>query len=210
MEPDFLQHERAWWTAGHVWVAGTDEAGRGCLAGPVVAAAVVFPQDIVLEGVADSKSLSRRQRETLAERIQEAAQAYAIGFCSPAEIDQLNILWASMKAMRRAIEALSTPPSAVLVDGNRVIPQFPLPIRAIVKGDAQSHCIAAASILAKVTRDAWMTELDAAFPAYGFARHKGYPTAEHYTAIEKWGVTPHHRRSFKLFRQSETPQITLF
>ena len=182
------------------WPCGVDEAGRGPLAGPVVAAAVIFDADRVPAGVADSKTLSATARESLAVSIEAEALATAIGVASVAEIDQLNILNATMLAMQRAVAELSLQPAAVLVDGNRA-PEFqaagkPLPATAIVGGDASETSIGAASILAKVYRDRLMCELDARFPGYGFARHKGYGTREHREALERLGATPVHRSSF--------------
>ena len=181
-------------------VAGTDEAGRGCLAGPVVAAAVILPRDADLPGLDDSKKLSAGARDALVPKIHRQALSVGVGQCSPAEVDALNVLWASMKAMRRAVLALAVAPDVVLVDGNRAIPDAPWEQQTVVKGDARSLSIAAASVIAKTTRDAIMTDLDVAFPAYGWARHKGYPTAQHYAALEAHGPSPHHRRSFRLSR----------
>ncbi len=181
-------------------LAGLDEAGRGCLAGPVVAAAVVLPPGAVLPGVGDSKTLSAARREAAFAAIGRAALAVGVGLCSPAEIDRLNILWASMEAMRRALAALALPPDRALVDGNRVPPGLDCPATAIVRGDAQSLCIGAASIVAKVTRDRLMDGLDAAFPQYGWRQNKGYPTAAHYAALALHGASPHHRQSFRLAR----------
>lgn len=195
--------EAALWAGGARVVVGCDEAGRGCLAGPVVAAAVVFaPGAAPPPGLDDSKRLAPDARAALAPAIHDAALAVGVGRCSPDEIDRLNILWASMEAMRRAVEALGlgAAPDAVLVDGNRTIPGVPWTQRALVRGDARSASIAAASVVAKVTRDADMEALDAAFPAYGWARHKGYPTAAHYAALALHGPSPHHRRSFRLSR----------
>jgi ribonuclease HII len=197
--PD-LSAERRHRSAGRAAVAGVDEAGRGCLAGPVVAAAVVLPPGTALPGLADSKKLSAEAREALVPRIRRAALAVGVGRCSPAEVDRLNVLWASLEAMRRAADALEIVPDVVLVDGDKEIPDAPWPQEAIVKGDARSLSIAAASVVAKVTRDQIMVSLDADFPAYGWARHKGYPTAAHYAALEAHGPSPHHRRSFRLTR----------
>ncbi|MGB3544862.1 ribonuclease HII [Rubrivirga sp.] len=198
--PD-LDLERAHWGRGHI-VAGTDEAGRGCLAGPVVAAAVVLPRDAALPGLDDSKKLSAEAREALVPEIHRVAVAVGVGLCSPAEVDELNILWASMEAMRRAVLALEVEPDVVLVDGNRTIPNATWAQEPVVKGDTKSLSIAAASVIAKTTRDATMVDLDAAFPAYGWARHKGYPTAQHYAALEAHGPSPHHRRSFRLAKRA--------
>ncbi|MEM1095829.1 MAG: ribonuclease HII [Bacteroidota bacterium] len=195
-----LDLEQAHWQAGRQYVAGVDEVGRGCLAGPVVAAAVVLPWGHSIEGVRDSKTLSEARRLALVERIQTEALATGVGMCSPAEIDELNILWASMEAMRRAVLNLSITPDALLIDGNRAIPTAPWPQQTVVKGDAKSQSIAAASIVAKTIRDALMADLDTAHPGYGWARNVGYPTAEHYAGLAAHGPTVHHRQSFKLRR----------
>lgn len=189
--------ETPYWTRG-LTVAGADEAGRGCLAGPVVAAAVVLPHGAALPGLDDSKRLSPSAREALVPEIERTALATGVGSCSPAEIDEINILWAALEAMRRAVVALAVAPDALLVDGNTRIPNAPCPQQTVVKGDARSVSIAAASVLAKVTRDRIMVDLDAAFPVYGWAGHKGYPTAAHYAALAAHGPSPHHRRSFRL------------
>ena len=180
-------------TAGHL-VAGVDEVGRGPLAGDVVAAAVILTES-PLEGVTDSKMLTPERREALAERIRVEAVSWALGRATVAEIDELNILQASLLAMRRAVEALPIQPSLVLVDGNR-LPKWPYEARAIVKGDLSEPSIGAASILAKVQRDAEMLALHEHYPAYGFDRHKGYPTKVHLAALKTAGVSPVHRRSF--------------
>ena len=180
-------------TAGQL-VAGVDEVGRGPLAGDVVAAAVILT-DSPPEGVTDSKMLTPERREALAERIRDEAVSWALGRATVAEIDELNILQASLLAMRRAVEALPIQPSLVLVDGNR-LPKWPYEARAIVKGDLTEPSIGAASILAKVQRDAEMLALHEHYPAYGFDRHKGYPTKAHLAALETAGISPVHRRSF--------------
>ena len=185
-------------TAGHL-VAGVDEVGRGPLAGDVVAAAVILT-DSPPEGVTDSKMLTPERREALAERIRDEAVSWALGRATLAEIDELNILQASLLAMRRAVEALHIQPSLVLVDGNR-LPKWPYEARAIVKGDLTEPSIGAASILAKVQRDAEMLALHEHYPAYGFDRHKGYPTKAHLAALETAGVSPVHRRSFAPVRR---------
>ena len=179
--------------AGHL-VAGVDEVGRGPLAGDVVAAAVILTESPP-EGVTDSKMLTPERREALAERIRGEALSWALGRATVAEIDELNILQASLLAMRRAVEALFIQPSLVLVDGNR-LPKWPYEARAIVKGDLTEPSIGAASILAKVQRDAEMLALHEQYPQYGFDRHKGYPTKAHLAALETAGVSPVHRRSF--------------
>ena len=180
-------------TAGHL-VADVDEVGRGPLAGDVVAAAGILAESPP-EGVTDSKMLSPERREALAERIRDEAVSWALGRATVAEIDELNILQASLLAMRRAVEALFIQPSLVLVDGNR-LPKLSYEARAIVKGDLTEPSIGAASILAKVQRDAEMLALHEQYPEYGFDRHKGYPTKAHLAALETAGVSPVHRRSF--------------
>ena len=178
-----------------VLVAGVDEAGRGPLAGPVVAAAVILDPRRPIEGLADSKTLTAARREALAREIRRHASAHAVAQADVAEIDALNILHATMLAMRRAVEALGVAPDEVLVDGNRC-PDVACRVRAIVKGDRDVAAISAASILAKTVRDALLVELDATYPAYGFAQHKGYPTPEHLAALARHGPCPAHRRSF--------------
>lgn len=175
-------------------IAGVDEVGRGPLAGDVIAAAVILPEYPLL-GLTDSKMLSESRRASLFEVIRREARAWALGRSTVAEIDEINILQASLLAMRRAVEALSVQPSLVLVDGNR-LPTWPYEARAIVKGDLTEPAISAASILAKVTRDREMVELDRRYPGYGLAAHKGYPTKAHLAALSKLGVSPIHRRSF--------------
>jgi ribonuclease HII len=186
-------------------VAGIDEAGRGPLAGPVVAAAVILDPARPIDGLNDSKKLSEAARERLAIEIREKALAWAIAEASPAEIDRLNILQATFLAMRRAVEALSTAPERAVIDGNKVPPGLPCPAEAIVKGDGKVAAIAAASILAKTDRDATMRRLAGAFPQYGFERHMGYPTAAHFAALAEHGPCPEHRRSF-----APVAQLTLF
>lgn len=176
-------------------IAGVDEVGRGPLAGPVVTAAVILDPARPIEGLADSKSISEKKRERLFDEIREKALAWALGRCEVAEIDELNILQATMLAMQRAVAALSPQPEHVLVDGNRC-PPLPCSAEAVVKGDSRVAAISAASILAKVTRDREMVELDARYPGYGLAGHKGYPTRAHLEALRTLGVTPVHRRSF--------------
>jgi ribonuclease HII len=178
-------------------MAGVDEAGRGPLAGPVVAAAVILDPQYPIEGLADSKALDPVRREELAGLIRARARAWSIAWADAAEIDALNILEASMLAMRRAVERLAVLPDHVCVDGNRC-PRlgWRYTVEAIVAGDATVPEISAASILAKTWRDAWMERLDARYPGYGFARHKGYPTAEHRAALDRLGPCPVHRRSF--------------
>lgn len=177
-------------------VCGVDEAGRGPLAGPVCAAAVILPPDLEIEGLNDSKKLTEKQRETLYDVIVEQALAYGIAFASEAEIDEINILQATFLAMRRAVEQLQLRPDLVLVDGNREPELGDLPVKTIIKGDSRSANIAAASILAKVTRDRLMLELDGQYPQYGFAVHKGYGTQAHYAALREHGASPVHRQTF--------------
>ena len=176
-------------------VAGVDEAGRGALVGNVVAAAVILPAQFDLPGLTDSKKLSARQREALFDAITAQALAWCAAVASPAEIDAMNIHHATLLAMRRAVEGLATPPQSVLVDG-KFKPDLAMPAREIVGGDASEACIAAASIIAKVTRDRQMMELEARFPGYGFAAHKGYGTKAHLAALARLGATPEHRRSY--------------
>lgn len=177
-------------------ICGVDEAGRGPLAGSVCAAAVILPMDLEIEGLNDSKKLTEKRREALYDIILNKAVAYGIAFASEKEIDEINILQATFLAMRRAVEQLKTKPSLVLVDGNRAPELGALPVKTIVKGDSLSANIAAASILAKVTRDRLMVELDGTYPQYGFSVHKGYGTKVHYAALTEHGPCPIHRRSF--------------
>ncbi|WP_168416518.1 ribonuclease HII [Acinetobacter indicus] len=183
-------------------IAGVDEAGRGPLVGTVVAAAVILDPNNPIAGLNDSKKLSEKKREKLFIEIQEKALAWAIAEASPAEIDELNILQASLLAMRRAVEALQLQPDQVLVDGNKIPQGLNMPCEAVVGGDALHAEISAASILAKVTRDRQMLELDQKFPQFGFAKHKGYPTKAHFEAIALHGVTTEHRRSFGPVRKA--------
>ena len=176
-------------------VAGVDEAGRGPLAGPVVAAAVILDDLKPIPGLADSKTLSARQRERLSEAIYARALCFSVAQASVEEIDQLNILQATLLAMRRAVMGLRLKPNKVLVDGNR-LPTLEIMAEAVVQGDRKVPAISAASILAKVARDRWCLEIDAEYPAYGFAAHKGYGTAQHLEALKRHGATPWHRRSF--------------
>ena len=177
-------------------VAGVDEVGRGPLVGDVVTAAVILDPTKPIEGLADSKKLSDKKRDALYDLIVDNALAYAVGRASPDEIDELNILHATMLAMQRAVNGLATTPQHVLIDGNRC-PELSMSSQAVVKGDARVEEISAASIIAKVTRDREMEALDKEFPQFGFAKHKGYPTKLHMEMIEQFGVTPYHRRSFK-------------
>ena len=176
-------------------IAGVDEVGRGPLVGAVVTAAVILDPQKPIMGLTDSKKLSEKKRLALAEEIKEKALCWSLGRAEPEEIDSLNILHATMLAMQRAVEGLSITPDFVLVDGNRV-PHLSMPAQAVVKGDTLVQEISAASILAKVTRDLEMAELDKQFPEYGFAKHKGYPTALHFEKLSQYGATPFHRKSF--------------
>jgi ribonuclease HII len=195
--PD-LTFEMAVWSDGSELVAGVDEAGRGCLAGPVVAAAVILRRDADIPGLNDSKLLTPEEREEVFPLIREQALCIGLGQCMPDEIDRLNILWAAMEAMRRAVEELAPAPGHLLIDGDRGIPNCRFPQRPIVGGDAQSLSIAAASVVAKVTRDRLMARLDVEYPQYGFLQHKGYATEGHYAALAAHGPSPHHRRTFRL------------
>lgn len=185
---------------GYARVAGVDEAGRGCLFGPVFAAAVVLPRGHGIEGIRDSKTLSPEQRRKLAERIRRTALGWAVGQASPEEIDRLNILRASRLAMQRALEQLSPAPDYVIVDAVRL--EVELNQLVLVKGDATVETVAAASILAKVSRDSSMAAWDAVYPGYGLRRHKGYATREHLEALSRLGPTPHHRLTFGPVRDS--------
>ena len=195
--PSFEYEERRY-AEGYTAVCGIDEAGRGPLCGPVVAAAVILPRDLIIDGLNDSKKLTEKKREALFEIIKEKAVAYAIAEASPAEIDEINILNASMLAMKRAVEALPIKADFALIDGN-CSRGFNIPTETVVKGDAMSYSIAAASILAKVTRDRQCIELDREYPEYGIAKHKGYPTKDHMDAVKKYGPAPIYRRSFLKF-----------
>ncbi len=189
-------HEQAQRLLGHRLICGIDEAGRGPLAGPVLAAAVILPECYELSGLTDSKKLTAKRREALFDKLMEDESVIkCIAEASVAEIDELNILRATHLAMRRAAEGLQPQPDCCLIDG-LAVSAFPYPQLALVKGDARELNIAAASILAKVARDRLMHELDAEFPAYGFAKHAGYGTAAHLRALREHGITPHHRRSF--------------
>ena len=184
----------------HKLTAGVDEVGRGPLVGNVVAAAVILDPENPIAGLADSKKLSEKKRDVLYDEILEKALAWSVASASPAEIDELNILHATMLAMRRAILGLSVKPEYVYVDGNRC-PDLPYPSEPVVKGDSKVKEISAASILAKVVRDREMKVLDVQYPAYGFAKHKGYPTQEHFKALKLHGPLAEHRRSFRPVRE---------
>lgn len=187
---------------GYKVICGTDEAGRGPLVGPVVAGACILDPGVEIEGLNDSKKLSEKKREQLYDLITKKAVAWATGMATPDEIDEINILNASMLAMRRAIAALEISPDAALVDGN-CTRSFEIPAFAVVKGDSKSPSIAAASILAKVTRDRLCEELDREYPKYNIAKHKGYPTKEHMELVRKHGPCPEHRRTFLKFLNDE-------
>jgi len=179
-----------------IWIAGVDEVGRGPLAGPVVTAAVILDPHNPILGLADSKKLTEKRREQLEPIIKHNALAWALGRAEPEEIDQLNILQATLLAMKRAVEGLAIQPVHALVDGNQA-PQLSCPVTTIIKGDQSEPVIAAASILAKVARDREMLEMDKLYPGYGLAQHKGYPTKQHQQALMELGVTEIHRRSFR-------------
>ncbi len=191
---------------GIKYVCGTDEAGRGPLAGPVVAAACILPDGIVIPGLDDSKKLTEKKREKLYDEICEKALSYCIALSTPEEIDEINILEASLQAMRRSIAGLDLQPDFVLVDGN-INRGFLQPAKAIIGGDALSQSIAAASILAKVTRDRLCVELDSQYPQYGFKKHKGYPTKAHKLAVYQYGPCPEHRRSFLSFLERDREKL---
>jgi ribonuclease HII len=201
-----LRHERALWTQGLLHIAGVDEVGVGPLAGPLVAAAVILPRECEIRGIDDSKKLTAPRREALKTKIESCAVALGIGVVEVRDVDRLNTYWASIEAMRRAIAALAITPQQILVDARR-IPDLAVPQLALVKGDARSYSIAAASIVAKVVRDAMMAELDGRYPEYGFGRHMGYATAEHLAALERHGPCPVHRRSFLPVSQARLPGI---
>ena len=195
--PDY-SYEKSALEKGYTVVAGTDEAGRGPLAGPVCAAAVILPQDLVIEGLNDSKKISEKKREKLYDIILEKAISYGIAFATNEEIDEINILNASQLAMRRAVAQLTPEPDLVLVDG-KIARDFSMDTMPIVKGDSLSMSIAAASILAKVTRDRYCMEMDKAYPEYHFVAHKGYPTKEHMDLVRELGPCPIHRKTFLKF-----------
>ena len=190
--------ENEYFSKGYTVICGTDEAGRGPLCGPVTAAACILPEGLIIDGLNDSKKISEKKREELYDVIIENAVAYAIEQVSNEVIDEINILNASQLAMRRAIEKLSVKPDLALVDGN-VARSFPCDAVTVVKGDSKSPSIAAASILAKVTRDRLCAELDKDYPQYGIAKHKGYPTKEHMDAVREHGPSPIHRLTFLKF-----------
>ena len=184
--------------SGYLNVCGIDEAGRGPLAGNVVAAAVILPKGLVIDGLDDSKKLSEKKREALFDIIQKEAVSFSVAWATPREIDELNILGATMLAMHRSVEGLDIPADFALIDGNTAR-GFSIPVKTIVKGDAKSPSIAAASILAKVTRDRQCLELDMKYPEYGFKKHKGYPTKDHMNKLREIGPCEEHRKSFLSF-----------
>ena len=196
MEPDLWLFEKKAFQKGFSRIAGIDEAGRGPLAGPVVSAAVIIPMSLQIPGVSDSKKLSPRQREYLYEKIYDFAVSVGIGIVDPFEIDRINILQAALLSMAMAVENLVPQPDCLLIDGTFLI-SSPLPQEAIPKGDALSVSIAAASIVAKVTRDRLMKRYHQDYPQFDFSKHKGYPTKAHKQAIQKFGCCPIHRRTFK-------------
>ena len=201
-----LRHERTLWAQGVTRVAGVDEVGVGPLAGPLVAAAVILPPECAVRGIDDSKKVHHARREALRVAIEACAIADGIGIVEAGEVDRLNTYWASIEAMRRAVAALPVAPQQVLIDA-RHIPGLAVPQVALVKGDARSYSIAAASIVAKVRRDAMMTALEERYPGYGFARHMGYGTAEHLAALARLGPCPAHRRSFQPVAQARLPGL---
>lgn len=192
---DWLLYENEKYNEGYKIICGVDEAGRGPLAGPVYAAAVILEKGQTIEGVNDSKKLSEKKRELLFDKIINECKDYSIGTASEKEIDELNILQATFLAMKRAVDGLSVKPDCALVDGNQ-IPNLDCDVTTVVKGDAKSESIAAASILAKVSRDRYMLEMAEKYPQYGFEKHKGYGTKLHYEMIEKYGICYIHRKTF--------------
>lgn len=193
---DMLAYEKGYTSQGFKMICGVDEAGRGPLAGPVCAAAVIFPEGLIIDGVNDSKKLSEKKREKLFDKIKEEALSYSIAYASVEEIEKLNILNAAMLAMKRAVEGLDIEPDMILVDGNKEPDIEDIDCTAIIKGDALSHSIAAASILAKVSRDRLMNEMAKKYPEYGFDKHKGYGTKLHREKILEHGICEIHRPSF--------------
>lgn len=202
MENERLSFEKQLWGEGYQRVMGLDEVGRGCLSGPVVAAGVIFEPGTSIPEIKDSKSLNLEERESLTEVIKKQAAFWTIQWCSPKEIDELNILWASIKAMQKCADSQSADPDYLLVDGNRYGSSV-LPYTCIIKGDDRSMTIGAASILAKVYRDNLMIDLHEEYPHYGWDTNVGYPTQKHFKGLEEFGITKHHRRSFKLRTKKE-------
>lgn len=206
---DMLGLEDRLWKQGFQMVAGVDEVGRGPLAGPVVAACVVLPQDFFVPGVNDSKKLTPKKRERLFDQILENAREVGIGIVDEKTIDRMNILNASLRAMWKAVNKLKNPPQFILVDGNQRIPNLGLPQMPVVKGDSHSLSIAAASIIAKVTRDRIMLKFDREYPEFCFAQHKGYATKIHVEALRTFGPCEIHRRSFKIVKLCQSSQIDM-
>lgn len=206
---DLLSLESNLWRKGFRTVGGVDEVGRGPLAGPVVAACVVLPQDFSVPGVDDSKKLTVKKRERLFDQIMEGADQVGIGIVGEKAIDAMNILNASLKAMFKAVQKLKNVPEFILVDGNQRIPNLPLPQMPVIKGDSKSLSIAAASIVAKVTRDRIMLDYHQKYPEFSFADHKGYGTRTHVEALQAFGPCEIHRKSFKLVKLCRTNQINL-
>jgi ribonuclease HII len=204
-----LLEEKSCWQAGFQHVAGLDEAGRGPLAGPVVAAVFVITPEFKLEGLNDSKQLSEAKRELFFQQLISGDWDFGVGVVEPAEIDRINIYQASRMSMVKALAALKAPPDFLLVDA-LTIPETQIPQKALIHGDARSVAIAAASVIAKYTRDRIMTGYEAIYPGYGFARHKGYPTRQHYEALANLGPSPIHRRSFRLASQETHGTLDLF
>lgn len=188
--------DKEFFDKGLSYVAGIDEAGRGPLAGPVVVACVIMPKDSMIEGINDSKKISEKKRETLYEKILEEAVSYGVGIINQEEIDEINILQATKKALTEAVKSMEIKPQVILVDALTGIDTIGIPYKSIIKGDAKSYSIGAASIIAKVTRDRIMREWDKVYPQYGFAGHKGYGTAKHMQAIREYGICPLHRKTF--------------
>ncbi len=195
---DPLLLEKKLWNEGFQRVMGLDEVGRGCLAGPVVAAGVILDPDAEIPGIADSKTLKAARRREIAGHIKEKSICWTIALCDREEIDTLNILKASLRAMEKCVNQTDPPPDYLLIDGNREIPSLFMPSLTVIKGDSLSYSIGAASILAKVYRDEYMTVLHREYPEFGWDRNVGYPTISHYEALSKFGITPYHRTTFRL------------
>lgn len=191
-----MENQKIFFDRGYKLIAGVDEVGRGPLAGPVCAAAVILPYDLIIDGVNDSKKLTEKKRERLYDEIIKNAVAYSVAYVEPSVIDEINIRQATHKAMQKAVNGLSVTPDLILVDGNDRIPFENTESEYVIKGDATYECIAAASIIAKVERDRYMIKMNEIYPNYGFAKNKGYGTAVHMQAIRDYGLTPLHRRSF--------------
>lgn len=188
--------DKEFFDKGLSYIAGIDEAGRGPLAGPVVVACVIMPKDSMIEGINDSKKISEKKREILYDKILEEAVSYGVGIVNQEEIDEINILQATKKALTEAVKSMEIKPQVILVDALTGIDTIGIPYKSIIKGDAKSYSIGAASIIAKVTRDRIMREWDKVYPQYGFAGHKGYGTAKHMQAIREYGICPLHRKTF--------------